>query len=260
MENLNQLVEVINQMKDAKKNGANADLRKETFYTIALLKEIFGQEMNPGVLREMMKDVRNYLFDPEITISTGERSEEHKLGINLEGNSKKGILVAHVDEKGQLYRGDVKLLKKTKHEWRPDDSTYYEFIDGVCVKNTPGQTTQMTFEENGIEVARQITKYDNVAKTPADIISTMSIERDTATFNVVHVNIKEKKAEERSYDGQMPNQLYSLITAATGRAFGMTDDVSDLVYESIEDEQAYRIFPELKEAVTAKLQRTSKSK
>jgi len=260
MEQLNQLVEVINQMKEAKRNGAVVDNKKETFYTIALLQEIFGREMNSGVLREMMKDVRGYLFDPAITVSVGEISEEHKLGIALEGESKKGRIVAHADERGQLYRGDVKLLKKTNHEWRPDESTYYEFTDGICVKNTPGQTTQMTFDENGIEVSRQITKYDNVAKTTADIISTMNIERDTATFNVVHVNMKEKMSEERSYDAQMSNQLYSLITAATGRAFAMTDDVSDLVYESIEDEQAYKYFPELKEAVVARLQGSTKAR
>ena len=260
MENLNRLVEVINQIKDAKKNGAVVDNKKEVFYTIALLKEMFGQDLNSGILREMMKDVRNYLFDPSITIYDGERSEEHKIGLSLEGDSKKGIIVANTDEYGNLYRGDVKLLKKTSHEWKSDDSIYYEFSDVICTKDTPGQSTTMTFEENGIEVSRQITKYDNVAKTQADIISKMSIERDPVTFNVVHVNVTEQKTGERSFDAQMADKLYSLVNAETWHTFGMSDNISDLTYESIEDEQAYKYFPELKEIVIARLQGTTKSR
>ena len=260
MEKLEQLVQVINQMKEAKRNGAEVNNQQEMFYTIALLKEVFGDELNAGVLREMMKDVRGYLFDTSMSISIGEQRQSGKFGISFQGTTRKGQIVANIDEDGNLYRGDVSLFEESKHEWRPNNNCSYQFSNGICTKNTPGQKTEMSFDVDGLEMSRQIIKYDNVAKTERDIISMTTIERSPAAFNVVHVNTNERGANARSFEAQITGKLYSLANAEQGHTFAMSDDATDLAYDSVGDELAYKYFPELEEVITARLQNTTKAR
>ncbi len=269
MDNLNQLVEVIELMKDAKKHEENQNnpdiIKQERFYTTALLKTIFGENMNLGVLNAILKDIKAYLFDPNTSISVGKQTGRYGVTITgtlKNGDKKHGIIVANIDDAGNIYRGDVSLQeefkKVDKYDFVRGKDTSYSFSGNELVKETPLTTTEMLFDENGIENSRSITEFENISKSHERIFSKTTIERDSSIINVVHVNMTEKGKPDRKFDAQIIDNIFSLISVEEGHTFGIKDDVQDLLYEYLDDNVTYKYFPELKDAVLLKMKSSKK--
>lgn len=236
-ENLQQLISVINQMKESEKNGLQIDQSKKTYYTIYLLKALFGENINPGVLAEILNLSRRFLFETDEPIQYGE-NENGAYGVYIHGKDIVGNLVANVDYDGKLYRGDVKIRGKV-------DINRIEFIDGKLTKETRFQHTEMTFNQDGIEEERIIRRYSGSDKK--ERVKNARIVRDEQNFNVIHVN--ETGNQERVFDAIIYDKIFSLDSYEYARTMEIehlnSPDVEELIQEGLERNNAYKYFPEL---------------
>lgn len=249
-EKIEQLVSVINQMKEAKKNGLQVEKSKENYYTIYLLKAIFGENINLGVLAEILNPSRRFLFETAEPLQYGE-NENGAYGVYIHGKDIAGNLVANVDSDGKLYRGDVKIRGKV-------DINRIEFIDGKLTKETKFQDTEMTFNQDGIEEERIIRRYSGSDKK--ERVKNARIVRDEQNFNVIHVN--ETGNQERVFDAIIYDKVFSLESYEYARTMGIehlnSPDVEELTQEGLESATAYKYFPELLESVKKGLEGSSK--
>lgn len=93
---------------------------------------------------------------------------------------------------------------------------------------------------------------------------TFEWERDADNFNVVHGysfnGVVWGKTDERYFDGQIADQLYSLNDAEFERLFPLGTDLTADIEENLSDDKTYQLMSELKEIVVARLHGTTKAR
>lgn len=159
MEQINQLLEVINQMKEAKKNGAEQNREQERYYTLALLKEVYGDSLNPGVLRKLVNHINKYVFDANYSLRTSSDVQRNVFGIIFEckdpttGKLHKKNLVSKVDENGKFYSGSFSEFVYDKDD-RMTKVNELAFSEDKCRELYHQNSTTFEFDSNGIETKR----------------------------------------------------------------------------------------------------------
>lgn len=246
---IEQLISVINQMKEAKKNGLQVEQSKERYYTIYLLKAIFGENINLGILVEIINLTRRFLFETDGLIKYAE-NENRVYEVYIHSKDTVGKLVANVDN-GKLYRGDIRI------KWA-FNFDIIEFTDGKLIKKGRFQDTEMTFNQDGIEVERRFKNYSDSDKK--EIVKSVRVVRDDQNFNIIHVN--EIGEQERNFDAIIYDHIFSLDSYEFARTLGIkhlnSSDVEELIQEGLEDAAAYKYFPELLESVKKGLEGSHK--
>lgn len=249
MEKLEQLVSVINSMKENKENE-NVITEKERFYILALLKEIGGEDLNLGALRESYKIVARMVFDPNTSIAAGEVNDAGKKvkGIILTSDGKTiGNIVAHIGSNdNKVYRVDVRYKKEkpngiTTMSFGPNSA--FEYKDNYKKMN-------MEFDENGIEIKREQIIYSDIENTIVD--SHIKIERDPSNITLINGIISDKNGK-REFSGKIYKELYSLNQVNNNSIIGVDEDDKSITEEFLDEDLTYITFPELKEAVKFKL-------
>lgn len=239
-EKLEQLVNVINQMKEAKKQTGKADKTQEAFYAIALLKEIYGQNMNSGILRETFKDVRTMLFDNDGIIRAVKMDDKFGIQTDL------GLIAAKVGQNNDICRVDIRA--------KIDVYKSYSFSNNCLETKGPLYESTSFFDEDGIEQSRDQKQYFNVKK---ENYSRIVAERNAEQFNLVHVKkIDMNGKTEHEYDGQIVYRPFSLeqVWGQLGLYSADVDVRATLLEEVNNSGITYRFFPELKDVVLARVE------
>ncbi|MBE6138792.1 MAG: hypothetical protein E7173_03515 [Firmicutes bacterium] len=250
MEKLNELINMISKMKKSQKGGMNINNIEERNLVLSLLRELCGEDINPGILWKLSCMVHQYLFNDNYSL----RAEQ------IDGD--RVVIMEFEDERaGKTYRKN--LCSKFFSEWikymdcgTTERIREAEFAADTCKISTYREDVISKFDPNGIEVKRIKIEYNVNAKGfwhDADKIrTTTEWYRVTGNFNFVneytwHGLLDDTTKEIREF-GQITEQLYSL-DAVADRLYSPAVDLSARIERSINSDIAYECMPDLKYAV-----------
>lgn len=239
MDNLNQLVSVINQMKDVKKTGGVVERKQEVFYTMALMKELYGENLNPGILRETYHELSIYLFNSESVVNLSKDPIYNNNSITItRGNT-------HINLFKSAIGGNIKIQNES-------GTTNIEFADKTYTREQPSRYERVNFDEDGIEIKRISTQYEDSENTKM-VIQAMG-ERDPDDFTLIHVIKSTPTNSNYKYSGRIKDEIYTLKSDLYHVDKVDLSEINDNLKEEFSKNRDYNYFPELKNVVTKRMQ------
>ncbi len=243
MDNLNQLVSVINQMKDVKKTGGVVERKQEVFYTIALMKELYGENVNPGILRETYKEISKRLFAPRSTINVSNDPNSEFQTITITDGKKHTDLLSPTNKENNISSGGIRI-------GRGDSAIEIEFADGYYHQKKQFEDKVQTFDEDGIEIKRISTQYEDSENTQME--RQFIRERDPDDFTLIYTSNNKSK---RRLEMRTTEKIYSLESDLYETDEVDLSEINETFEEELSENMNYTYFPELKNSVVKKLQR-----
>ena len=245
-EKIEQLVEVINQRKKCNKNTSRTDY----FYIIALAKELFGYEINSGILREIIKDMYIIFYKSKENIKIADNETEYCVGTeesghcyilsNNDGERKKCEIV-------NFANGKNREISFTQNGLHLDEGT----LNHRLIENR-------IYDDNGFETMNERFFHD---------YSRMEVYKETITRNddlfytaIVKGVYQSINNESRDYEFEtyLYKEPYSINQHDLFPRYFLSKmsnkSCEEEILEGLEMNKNYFLFPELKDIIREKIQ------